>query len=530
MLIVNHDARAVATGTVLRPDACVVGAGPAGISTAITLARAGVRTLLIDSGGRDVDPAADRLSQGDSVGLPYYPLHDSRRRGFGGTSLHWGRHGRFRGAPYVPLDFEARPGVPYSGWPIGRADLDAFYARAMRWCGLGPWDFSVKRWETDDRRALDFVDDTIQTVIFQLAEPDVWQQRYTEATTTDNLDLLLNGTVVELRADADGTRIERLRVVTPSGSSFEIASRTVVLALGGIENARMLLLSRDRHPRGLGNEHDLVGRFFQEHLAVRGGIIRSDNPHLLDEMRLYHQHNRRDDAIMHAKLVVDPDLIRERRLLNTAFFVKSMPSTEATEAARSYITLRRALTWQPRPAHLRTHAVRVARDPVNVARTAWQLARGRRVVDTMQLLSIAEQAPNPDSRILLHPSERDAFGLPRPRLDWRLTDLDRSSLVQTQEIVDGALQRSGVGWLERRIGEESPPTMMSGHWHHMGTTRMADDPRHGVVDRHCRVHGLANLYVAGSSTFPTGGYANPTLTIVAMALRLAEHLQSALTD
>lgn len=526
----QHDARTVPTGTVLDPDVCVVGAGPAGIPIALTLARAGVRVLLVDSGGRERDAATDRLSGGDSVGEPYYPLHETRVRGFGGTSLHWGHHGRFRGAPYTPLDFESRPGVPYSGWPISRTDLDPFYAQATGWSGLGPWDFSVKRWESDDRPALRFTDDTIQTVIFQLAEPDVWRQRFDEVATADNLQLLLHGTVVELRTDAEGTRIERLRVRTPSSNSFEITPKVTVLALGGIENARMLLANRDRHPNGLGNAHDLVGRFFQEHFAVRGGILRSANPNLLDEMRLYHQHNRRDDTLFHAKLTVSEDVVRRQQLLNTAFFVKSMPESEATETARAYITLRRALTWRPRPPHLAVHAGRLARDPVNIARTAVQVARRRRVVDTMQLLSIAEQTPNPDSRVTLSPTEHDRFGLPRPRLDWRLTELDRRSLVETQRIVDEALQRSGIGWLERKIGEESPPSMVSGHWHHMGTTRMADDPRHGVVDRDCRVHGVANLYLAGSSTFPTGGYANPTLTIVAMALRLADHLHSTLTD
>jgi choline dehydrogenase-like flavoprotein len=129
--------------------------------------------------------------------------------------------------------------------------------------------------------------------------------------------------------------------------------------------------------------------------------------------------------------------------------------------------------------------------------------------------------------------ERDALGMPRIRLDWRLTDLDRRSLLRTHEALAKEFGRTGLGriqieaWLQDDKAGWSDE--LSGGYHPMGTTRMADDPRRGVVDRHCRVHGLTNLYVAGSSVFPTGGSANPTLTIVALALRLAEHLKAELS-
>lgn len=524
----RHDARSVATGSTLEPDICIIGAGPAGISIALTLARAGVRVLLLESGGREQSSATQDFAKGESVGETYYPLQKSRVRGFGGTSLHWLTFGLFRAAPLAPLDFEQRPGVPYSGWPIDRSDLDPYYSQASGWCGLGPWDYAAKRWATNDRPELQFEGDRLHTTVFQLADVDTWRNRYDEVTATDGLRLLLHGHIVEMRTDLDGRRIERLRVRTTSGSTFEVAPRVTVLAAGGIENARMLLLNRDRHPTGLGNEYDLLGRFFQDHLLIRGGIIRPDTPDFATRLGLYRKHRHADSTRLHAKVAVDEQILRERRLLNCAFFITHVSRSRTTPGTRSSVVLRRALTWRPVPDQLLLHARRAAAGLPGVAWAAWQELRNARRPDTFQLQAEAEQAPNPDSRVTLSSRSRDAFGLPRARLEWRLTDLDRRSLTAAEDIIGETLRASRLGRLEHKLADQRPFDMFSGCWHHIGTTRMHDDPRYGVVDRDSRVHGMANLYVAGSSVFPTGGYANPTFTVVALALRLADHLKSEL--
>ncbi|CAN5895402.1 GMC family oxidoreductase [soil metagenome] len=526
---VQHDARSIPTGSTLEPDVCVVGAGPAGITIALTLARAGAKVLLLDSGGQTEEADTQEFAKGVSVGNPYFPLHKTRVRGFGGTSLHWLTFGLFRAAPLAPLDFEKRPGVPHSGWPIDRTDLDPYYEQATTWCGLGPWDFSVKRWETADRQAFRPTGDSLDTVIFQIAEVDTWKKRFNEVVSTANLQLLLRAHVVEMRTDDDGGRIDGLRVRTTADSTFEVKPRITVLATGGIENARMLLLSRDRHPNGIGNANDLVGRFFQEHLSIRGGIIEPQSPGLADRMGLYFKH-RNEDTRIHAKLTVSEKTLREQHLLNCAFFVTHISASRAQEGTRSFVTWRRAMTWQPKPPNLSLHAARVLTSLPSVGRTAIQELRGKRKPDTLQLLAEAEQAPNPDSRVTLSPSARDGLGQPRAVLDWRTTELDRRSIATSQDIIDQSLRASGIGRLERKVGEEQPAGMFSGHWHHMGTTRMHESPRHGVVDANCRVHDVANLFVAGSSVFPTSGYANPTFTIVALALRLADHLKSELRN
>ena len=521
----QNDARSIPSGSVLQPDVCIVGAGPVGVTVGLTLARAGARVLLLEAGGRRQTAAAQKHARGESVGEPYVPLHRSRVRGFGGTSLHWLNVGLFRATPLDPLDFEVRPGIPHSGWPISRTDLDPYYEQAVSWCGLGDSDFSVKRWETPERAALQFKDDTVGTVVFQRAAIDRWTRRFDEITGTARLDLALHADVVGMHADRDGARIEQLTVRTSSNTEFTVQPRAVVLATGGIENARMLLLNRDRFSNGLGNGHDLVGRFFQEHLAIRGGIIRPARPGLAKELGLYYQHVAEDGTPIHAKLVVGEHVLRERQLLNCAFFVTYVSADRADDATRSLAMLRRVPTWRPLPPRIGHHAWLVTRNLGRMTRAALEELRNVRHPDTLQLLAEAEQAPNPESRVTLSPLLRDAFGLPAARLAWRLTDLDRRSIRTSQEIIDAALKRSGIGRLERHLDVERSNGMFAGCYHHMGTTRMSDDPRHGVVDRDCRVHGLSNLFVGGSSVFPTSSHANPTFTIVALALRLADHLK-----
>ncbi|MBD0324390.1 MAG: GMC family oxidoreductase, partial [Aldersonia sp.] len=306
----QHDARSIPSGSLLQPDVCILGAGPVGIAVGLTLARAGARVLLLEAGGREAQAMDRRHAGGESVGEPYVPLHRSRVRGFGGTSLHWLNVGLFRATPLDPLDFETRAGIPHSGWPISRTDLDPYYAQAVSWCGLGESDFSVKRWETPKRAALQFSDDSVRTVVFQRAAIDQWKQRFAEVTGTTGLDLVLHAHVVGMHADAAGTRIARLTVRTTSGTAFTVEPRAVVLATGGIENARMLLANRDRFPNGLGNGHDLVGRFFQEHLAIRGGIIRPTHPELARDLGLYYPHVAEDGTPIHAKLAVGEHVLR----------------------------------------------------------------------------------------------------------------------------------------------------------------------------------------------------------------------------
>lgn len=522
------DGRGLSEGDEVEADVCVIGAGPAGISIALVLAQAGCHVCLVESGGREREADAQRLSEGTSAGNWYYPLAATRVRAFGGTSTHWldpkwGSEG-WRARPLDPVDFEARRGVTHSGWPFGYSELKPFLERAQDLCRLGPYDYGVESWETADARALD-LPRGIRTSIFQCGFADfAWY--FEELAQAARATLILHATVVEIETDESAGHVTRVIVARRPPATFSVKARLYVLAAGGIENARLLLLSRGSQPSGLGNGEGLVGRFFMEKLTARSGFVVPAKPELLDRVSLYQQHVVGTTSV-EAVLCPTSAVVREEGLLNCALFLVPHYRTSSSEGLQSAATLYRALRRRPLPDALAGHARNVITGLDDIARVAYRTLRRAARPDILAIRVQAEQAPNPDSRVTLD-TKPDPFGLPRARLDWRVTELDRWSISRVQEILDEALRDAGLGRVEHKLDDEKPPTPFLGSYHHMGTTRMDRDTRRGVVDPNCQVHGVSNLFVAGSSVFPTTGFANPTLTIVALALRLAKHLQKTL--
>ena len=511
-------------------DLCIIGGGPAGLTLASALVGSGMSVLLLESGGF---PARDQdvpLARARSVGHPYFPVQTTRVRGLAGTSNHWYHDVGFRARPLDAFDFEQRSAVPHSGWPFGRDVLDPFYARAHEICQLGPFDYDPASWTGLAAGPALALGPDVVTSVFQLAPTDMFQRLGRQLLDDEATGVVLDATVTEIELDEAQDTVSAVQVRTPDGVAYQVQARAYVLAAGGIDTARLLLASCARQPAGVGNGHDLVGRFFMEHLSVRSGDWRPTQRALVCGPTPYRAHSV-GDVQVHAKLSPAPEVLRERGLLNSTFFLDTMDDARASAGTLSLVTLKHALVDRPRPAHLVAHAATVARhlpDVVRVARRqlAHRRQRGDAYPDTMvQLRAMSEQAPNPLSRVTLD-DKRDDFGVPQARLDWQLTELDRRSVREAQDVIDAALQGAGLGRLERKLGEERPTAEQRGQWHHMGTTRMHTDPRHGVVDPDGRVHGMRNLFVIGSSVFPTSGYANPTLTVVALALRLADDLRA----
>jgi choline dehydrogenase-like flavoprotein len=527
---VLSDARELANNQEIETDVCIVGAGPAGISVARELVGNGASVLVLESGGRGVERRAQRLNRGQSAGYPIHRLHQSRVRAFGGTSRHWLRPGdeTWAARPLDPVDFEVRPGIRYSGWPFDRSDLDPYYVHAQALCRLGPFDYDPGRWADPARTPpLPLPPGPVETTLFHHGTSD-FDGYYQELVRAPNVTLLLHASAVELATGEDPGRVDRVEVRRDDGSRSFVRARLVVLAAGGIENPRLLLLSRLAHRRGLGNDHDLVGRFFAERLSARTGYIVPATPDLIGRTGFYPVHAAAPGVQMQGALRVGDAAQRERQLLNCAFFLVTRDLSFTAEAVRSVATLVKARRRRPLPAELLGHVGNVVTGlgPLGaVARARLRGADAARGVLAMRVQ--AEQAPNPDSRVTLG-TRRDRFGLPVAQVDWRPAASDRASIRASQEAVDTALRAAGLGHVEFMLGDEHPPVLLEGNFHHLGATRMHPDPAMGVVDADCRVHGVRNLYVAGSSVFPTYGCSNPTLTVVALALRLADHLKKRL--
>lgn len=522
-----------ANGEVVNTDLCIVGAGPAGITIARELMGTRTRICLLDSGGRDVERRAQRHNRGESVGYPIR-LSRSRVRAFGGSSRLWGPAGTSRplgleeGLVVRPLDlidFESRPGLPWSGWPFDRAHLEPWYASAQAVCQAGPYDYDPVGWEGAGP-ALPLADDAVGTTVFVHGSA-TFDGYHAEVADAPNITLLQHATVTELLPDDQPDRVDRVRVRRDDGSGYFVKARVVVLAAGGIENPRLLLLSCRSHPTGLGNRYDLVGRYFAERLSGRSGHVVADRPELIDQAGFYGIRPARGTRVQGAFRVADA-VQRERQLRNCAFFLLKRDASITAEGVRSVATLVKAAGRRPLATDVSGHL----RNIVTGARSLAGLAAGSIATrfgggsgrpQVLVLRVQGEQAPNADSRITL--GERtDDFGLPVARVDWRIDAADRASIRTSQELLDAALRAAGLGRVEHMLGAEHPPMLFEGNHHHLGATRMHADPRRGVVDADLKIHGVRNVYVAGSSVFPTYGSSNPTLTIVALALRLADHI------
>lgn len=515
----HTDARTLESGTVLEGDICIVGAGAAGISIALELVNSPLKVLLLEGGGFDFDPQMQELYRGEIVGLPYYPLQAAALHQFGGTTGHWAGFC----STYDDIDFEKRAWVPHSGWPIRRQDLDPFYARAQRVLELGPYKYDAADWKNDDAERTPLASDShvIWTKMWQFS-PTRFGARYRDAiVNASNVHLYTHANVCELDANEALTAVQGARIRTLEGKEYRARAKSYVLACHTIQNARLLLASNRQARTGLGNANDLVGRYFMEHLEMPGGELVLAKPQTTKTKIYALDFARRTPR---GELALSAAQQQEHGILNgTASVEPGNPSDQLISTFQFFDTtlLAAMRAWEkggrkgPPPIAVKLGAA--AGPPQAIPRF-------------FHLKTRQEQAPNPASRITLS-TEKDALGVPRARLDWRLTELDKRSIRTYYQILGQEMGRTGTGRVQIRdwllSDDRTWPSFLSGGWHHMGTTRMHSDPKQGVVDSNCRVHGLGNLYIAGASVYSTAGAANPTLTLVALALRLSDHLKTA---
>ena len=450
----------------MKADVCVIGAGPAGVTVSRDLVRAGASVVLADSGRLHEDSAAQELNRGVADGpiLKGYwrYLLDGRWRGVQGSASGWGRGFCM---PFQAVDFKPRPWIVYSGWPLSADELAPYETRAAGTFGFEPF--------TPPRGT-----GALTRISYHFpADPLVFRSIFAELSSGPRFDAALGATAIELAVR--GERVEHVRFACSEGDELRVHADTVVLAAGAIENARMLLL----HEGTLPAASAAAGRYFMEHPHVLAGEV--EIPDAAEWASCMADANSRNVASLDV-LALDDERQWDERLHNA--------------------------TVQLRPKDV----VAPTSGPVECF-----------------LYVRAEQAPNPESRVVL--GERtDRYGVPWPVLHWRLAGRDWNSVVRTtQLVVDAFKQQHGASgelyihhdfaWPGKPGGPAETENATWGY-HHLGTTRMADAPAEGVVDRDCLVYGTDNLYVAGSSVFPTAGAANPTFMIVALAHRLADHL------
>lgn len=514
-------------GQRLRADFCVIGGGPAGIVVAAELAEAGHDVVVLEAGSDSHDSHSARDiyrsigahvwgAQGDTRGInrgsPYFPLRMSRVRGVGGSARALKSHG-LRSRPLDAIDFEPRVGAK---WPISYSDFAGCLEDAAQYCGIPEWNIP---WDASQFPLGDRQSSNLAVVGFRHGPRNEFRNRGVDAQHHENQRWVSGAAVTRFDTDATG-HIARVHAATRSQSSFTVEARTIVLATGGIDNAR-LLLANEPLLEHMGQASEHVGRYFMEHLHYVAGHFVPRDSDARNEIASWFEVANGDDPW----LAIDDGIVRQEGLARTTFAAVPAYLSSLDPGVNAFGRLVRSVPFGPFDRSLLAAEVRTAAQGARnlPGAVADQVSRtkGR---DCFAVTAMSEQTPNADSRVMLS-DRRDRNGIPLPVLDWQLNDLDLRSARRSAEILGDEFDGAGLGeFVSAWGGPAERLPVFTGGWHHMGTTRMSAHADDGVVDPDCRVHGVPNLYVAGSSVFPTGGFANPTLSLVALALRLAHFI------
>jgi choline dehydrogenase-like flavoprotein len=512
-------------GAELETELCVIGGGAAGIAIALEFLDGGADVVVLESGGLRLSRQTERLNEGEAVGIDPRSLTAGRARVLGGTTALWVG----QCLPADPETFTERSWVPDSGWPFGLAELHPFYRRAERILRIEGELYDERIWDGFgvERPRLDPCHLVHRFSVWcpHLRLGRIYRSRLSRSK---NLRVLLHATATELLTSSAGDQFDSVRVATPEGKTVRIRARACVLCTGAIENARLLLASTSQHTGGIGNRHGVVGRYFQEHASGHAArIVGGDVARLQELYGIFY----RGGVRYLPRLVLSPEMQRDEQVLSCAAIpLFHFGEDSGVEAARR---VHHSLKRRRRPSLLRQDLRLVARDLPRLASIAHQrISRGRSArlePASMTLQTHVEQAPNRESRVRLG-RRRDAHGIPLPVIEWKRTELDRRTVEVMVREVREEFSRLGLGdvrpapWLAQSSWRER----LMDSFHHMGTTRMGEDPETSVVDSDCQIHDVTGLFVAGSSVFPASGYVNPTLTIIALAIRLADHLKGVL--
>ena len=536
------DARTLPVGEVIKSEICIVGAGPAGITIACELAGCGLPVSVLESGGFEYDENTQSLCECETIGDRFVKLRNRRHRQFGGAANAWNIPIRddqvgLKCLPLDEIDFRQRSWMPHSGWPFAKAHLEPFYARAQAVCRLGPFAYGAEAWEMPGSPRL-ALDGRLTTGMIQFGSGAVFtaESRAQIERATD-ITVYLHANVVDIETDEAATSVTRVRVACLQGNKFWAHAKIFVLAAGGIENARLLLLSNKTQKNGLGNQNDLVGRFFMEHPIFSCGRLIPADPQLFNSLELYDLGLVRDVPVL-GKLNFTEQAMDREKLLNIYAMLHPQPHSKAPEPpklplssaryAKAFKTVLRRLSNAIARVEGQGRADARRARKIRSSTPTWygwsRLPNKEREFASLEVKIATEQSPNPSNRVALG-MERDRLGLRKVQLHWRWNEADILNNRCAQTILAEEFASARLGRLEiTPLGEKGLPTGGTSD-HHMGTTRMHTDPKQGVINENCRVHGISNLFIAGSSVFPTAGCANPTLTIVALAVRLADHVR-----
>ena len=517
---------------VFESELCIIGGGAAGIDMARFFDKKNKSVLVIESGGIEFEQNTQKLYEmkciGKSIRDGEYNFRpclsealkgECRVRMFGGTTNIWS--GKWK--MLEPIDFERKEWIPNSGWPISYEDLLPYYKEIAQEYGI--LDLNSRLYKDLQTERIDSVlsktSDIKYTIHYTQRPPlnfntNLYKE---EMIKSQNLSILLHANAYELILDDSLKVLEKLVVKTLEKKEYTIISEVFILACGGLENARLLLSSNKQIPAGIGNTRNLVGRFYMDHPKGKFGIVKPSNSYsaskiLLDshkKLKSYRiglslsEHKQKELKVLNHNFYLTP-VYKEQRF-ELLIFTLEMLKLAISEFSVSQFISEIKILLKNFTCFIRMMARKLLNKPI---------------ISYYEMTHYLEQSPNPESKLFLS-EETDALGMRKLVIDWNLSSLDKESFERFIKQMQKVFYDTGLGDLFTNknyndlkfVGDAS---------HHMGTTRMGNNIEDGVVDRNCKVFGIDNLYIAGSSIFPTSGNANPTYTILALSRKLCHHL------
>jgi len=497
-------------------DVLIVGAGPAGLTLAAELAESGARITIVESGSADSPERYQRLGHLEISGYASAPDPTTRARTVGGTSANWNTFvdQKQPWARLVPMDagdFEPSPLRPDATWPITFDEVRRHYPRAHAVAGVNEASLRIaaRRADSPGQIASPLLRSNVETFVTANRFRRELPARF---SASSNVSLVVGGTVTALNLASDRTRATGVEVRSLDGKSIRLECERLVLATGGIENARLLLAA--------GFEHPALGRYFSDHHQLDAGRFRVTSADSIKQVSLY-DFAKENGAFFNAKPQFVESVRQSQPMLNAAFSLRPLLKPLRSGSRVGAFSQAGMLAFAAAKLGVRQRAF-----PPKLGSGYWAgLPFAEKLFAGLEVRVQIEQAPLAENRVYLGRT-RDQFGMPRAGVISRLSEADLASAATASRLFAEALKDSGVGELEAPVAPPSPDDIWRGMAHHMCTTRMHDNPAQGVINRDCLVHGTANLYCAGSSVFATGGYANPTLTLLALSVRLADHLRA----
>ena len=491
------DARELPEGHTVEADICIVGAGAVGIAMGLEFEASNQKVVILESGGLEMDPRTQSLYEGDHVGRTTYALETNRLRFFGGTTGHWAGHCR----PFDAFDFSARDWIPHSGWPIQIQELEPYLARTQPILGLGKYDYDSVQQYADELGlpTLPLDGRRLINVLKHQSPPTRFGTAYRESMEkSGNVTVYLYSNVLELNANESASRVTSAEVACIDGPRYRVKAKYFVLAAGGMENPRIMLLSDKSSPNGLGNSNGLVGKFYTDHILIRPALDVSLSRTDLD-FRLYtHQHKINGGRVF-AIMTVPDELTRAEKLTRFRFHLFNIRPTYGHNIGGVFSSIDESPEVNKLEKEFGTY---------------------------VQVHMAMESIPNPDNFVRLS-DKKDFFDQRKIEVNWQVSEAELRNAHRAIELCALEFARMGYGRGYSQLLEnpnEWPAGFQSGK-HHCGTTRMSNSPDQGVVDKNCKVFDMDNLYVTGSSVFPTTGHTNPTLNLIALAIRLSDHLK-----